>query len=376
MNDNKQQLDSLLQKYSVHVTFLMLVGLFLVGAGLIGLWSNRDTENTAVVDPNLTAEGDWINEAAHFQPTGSNTTAPNSDGKAFTLLDNTAQEVPVLFDSSLSPQLDPKTFVGKKPVHDFETYVVERGDAPANIADRFGITSATILGGNPKLSNEASALQTGVQLIILPIDGVLHDVQRGDTLESISAQYGIPVADIIAYEANNLEFPYRLYEDTQIMVPGAIPDAGFVWNPPSLASIRGNNSADIGGGNVNFAVRGTGFHQWPISARNISQGFWYGHQAIDVIAGIGTAVVASDRGTVTWGSWNVYCYGNLVVINHGNGYETFYAHLDSVAVYPGQVVEKGQYIGASGNTGCSSGPHLHYEIRYNTARDNPFNYLP
>lgn len=378
MNDNKQPLDLLLQKYSVHVTFLMLVGLFLVGAGLVGLWSNR---NTAVLETDTTVNpsGEWVSEDTHFQATTPNTPLLESAGDGSITIEgtgSTAVDIPVLFDSSLSPQLDPKTFVGKIPVHDLQTYVVERGDAPANIADRFGITTATILGGNPQLSNEASALQTGVELIILPIDGVLHDVQRGDTLESISAQYGIPVADIIAYEANNLEFPYRLYEDTQIMVPGAIPDAGFVWNPPSLASISGNNSADIGGGNARFAVQGTGFHQWPISARRISQGFWYGHQAIDVSAGIGTAVVASDRGTVTWGSWNVYCYGNLVVINHGNGYETFYAHLDSVAVYPGQVVEKGQYIGASGNTGCSSGPHLHYEIRYNTVRDNPFNYLP
>lgn len=373
MNDNKQQLDSLLQKYSVHVTFLMLVGLFLVGAGVISLWSNRntavgETETETAANPS----GEWLNEDVHFQATAPNMTAAEGVMGA----GNTAVDIPILFDSSLSPQLDPKTFVGQKPVHDLQTYVVERGDAPANIADRFGITTATILGGNPQLSNEASALQTGVTLIILPLDGVLHNVRRGDTLESISAEYGIPIADIIAYEPNNLEFPYRLYEDTQIMVPGAIPDAGFVWNPPSLASIRGNNSADIGGGNANFAVRGTGFHQWPIAARNISQGFWYGHQAIDVIASIGTPVIASDRGTVTWASWNVYCYGNLVVINHGNGYETFYAHLDSVAVFPGQVVEKGQYIGASGNTGCSSGPHLHYEIRYNTVRDNPFNYLP
>lgn len=368
MDENGQQ-NAFLQKYSIHITFLMLVGLFLVGAGLIGLWSNRDT---AVVEENPVASssGNQEGEAVPVQPT------IGSDGSASVALSGSAQNVPILTDSSLSPQLDPKTFEGKRPTHDLQTYVVERGDAPANIADRFGITTETILGGNPTLTNEASALQTGTELVILPIDGVLHDVRRGDTLESISQQYGVPVEEIIAYEPNNLEFPYRLYEDTQILVPGAIPDVGFVWNPPSLASISGNNSADIGGGSTRFAVQGTGFHQWPISARRISQGYWYGHQAIDVSAGEGTAVVASDRGTVTWASWNVYCYGNLVVINHGNGYETFYAHLSSIGVTPGQVVEKGQYIGASGNTGCSSGPHLHYEIRFNTARDNPFNYLP
>ena len=371
MNDTTQS-DSFLQKYSLHVTLLMLMGLFLVGAGLIGLWSNRD-QNTAVDETQATTStlvGDWDNETIHFQPTIA------SDGSASISLGGSAQSLPVLADSSLVPQLDPKTFVGKQPTHQFETYVVEQGDAPASIAERFGINTETILGGNPQLTNEASALQTGTELVILPIDGVLHNVQRGDTLESLSQQYGVPVEDIIAYESNNLEFPYRLYEETQIMIPGAIPDVGFVWNPPSLASISGNNSADIGGGNARFAVQGTGFHQWPIAARRISQGYWYGHQAIDVSASEGTAVVASDRGTVTWASWNVYCYGNLVVINHGNGYETFYAHLSSIGVTPGQIVEKGQYIGASGNTGCSSGPHLHYEIRFNTGRDNPLSYLP
>jgi LysM repeat protein len=366
---DKHEMDSLLQKYSLHVTLLMLVGVFLVGAGLIGLWSNRDT---AVATTSSSATNTWTNEPTHLQ---SNPSGNQGEGN-LTTINNLDPNIPILADSSLSPQLDPKTFVGKKPSHNFPTYVVESGDAPANIADRFGITTATILGGNPQLSNEASALQTGVELVILPMDGVLHNVQRGETLESISASYGVSVEEIIGYTDNNLEFPYRLYEDTQIFVPGAIPDVGFVWNPPSLASIRGNNSLDIGGGNNNFAVQGTGSHQWPIGTRGISQNYWFGHQAIDVTAAIGTAVVASDRGTVTWASWNVYCFGNLVVVNHGNGYETFYAHLDSISVTPGQVVEKGQFLGTSGNTGCSSGPHLHYEIRFNTARDNPLNYLP
>ena len=87
---------------------------------------------------------------------------------------------------------------------------------------QFGIESETILGANPRLSEEANALQPGVELIILPIDGVLHDVSEGESLESISFLYGIPEEDIIAYPPNNLEFPYRLYPGTQIVVPGAV----------------------------------------------------------------------------------------------------------------------------------------------------------
>ncbi len=355
-----------MQRFSNHLILLALVGLFVLGVQVLGAG-----EETAADDPlEVLVE-------APLPVANGGTTAAVSESAAVPILPTIdLTRVPILSDNSLAPELDPITFVGKKPVHDFPTYVVEAGDAPENIATRFGISTETILGGNPRLSNEASALQTGTELVILPIDGVLHTVERGETLESISTRYGISTEEIIAYADNNLEFPYRLYPETQLLIPGALPEIGFVWNPPSLASIRGNNSPDIGGGNSNFLVQGTGSHVWPISARNITQGYWVGHPGLDIGASEGSSVVASDRGTVTWAAWNTYCYGNLVVINHGNGFETFYAHLSSINVRAGQIVQKGQYIGGSGNTGCSSGPHLHYEIRYNTARDNPYNYLP
>ena len=89
----------------------------------------------------------------------------------------------------------------------------------------------------------------------------------------------------------------------------------------------------------------------------------------------GNSVSAADTGTVTWAGWNVYGYGNLVVINHGNGYETYYGHLSNIGVVPGQVVNQGQYIAASGNTGRSSGPHLHFEIRYFNSMLQPLSIL-
>jgi len=86
-------------------------------------------------------------------------------------------------------------------------------------------------------------------------------------------------------------------------------------------------------------------------------------------------VVASDTGTVTFAGWNIYGYGNLIVINHGNGYETFYGHLSSIGVVPGQIVYQGNFIGSTGNTGNSSGPHIHFEVRINGAQDNPCFYV-
>jgi LysM repeat protein len=282
------------------------------------------------------------------------------------------EPLPVIADNALVPAPIPRTFEGKKPHHEFETYRVERGDTPSEIAYQFGIKTETLLGGNPKLSQESSLMQPGMDLIILPLDGVLHDVQQGDTLETISADYGIPIEDIIAYEANNLEFPYRLYPETQIMVPGAVAEV-FVWTPPQLSSVTGGTSRE--GSGVAPAIVGTGTFVYPVSSRNFTQRFWYGHPGIDIALAQGSGVFAADTGTVTFAGWNIYGYGNLIVVNHGNGYETFYGHLSGINVFPGQIVYQGNVIGAVGNSGNSSGPHIHFEIRTNGNQDDPCWYI-
>jgi len=328
--------------------YVLLLCVFL--AVFVGWRSTSEAAGTAVPVPTPTVEAD------------SNTAVDDAPSIP------AGVDVPVLADDSLAPAPYPHTYQGKQPAHQFETYVVERGDTPVGIAERFGIKTETILGGNPKLSQESSLLQTGVELVILPIDGVLHDVQPGDTLEGLSELYGIPMEDIIAYAPNNLEFPYRLYPDSQILVPGAVREV-FVWTPPTLETVRGP------GGGVQPLVVGTGTFIFPVNSRNFTQYFWYGHPGVDIALGEGTTVYAADTGTVTYAGWNIYGYGNLIVINHGNGYETFYGHLSGFNVVPGQIVTKGQVIGSSGNTGNSSGPHLHFEIRINGNRDDPCWYI-
>ena len=283
---------------------------------------------------------------------------------------STGIQAPVIVDVALAPASVPQTFVGHKPEHEFIIYRVERGDTPNGIADKFGIQATTLLGGNPLLSQESSLLQTGIDLIILPIDGVLHDVQPGESLESISSQYGVPVETIIGYAPNKLEFPYRLYPETQILIPGAIREV-FVWTPPSLESVRGRST----GSGVAPLIVGTGTFIYPVNSRNFSQYFWYGHPGFDIALAEGSSVVASDTGTVTFAGWNIYGYGNLIVVNHGNGYETFYAHLNAINVVPGQIVYQGNVIGSTGNTGNSSGPHIHFEVRINGAQDDPCWYV-
>jgi hypothetical protein len=270
--------------------------------------------------------------------------------------------VPLLVSNSLSPALNPFTFEGKKPHHEVVTYTVQPNDTPIGIAEQFEIEPETLLGGNAYLSEEASALQAGSSVVILPVDGVLHDVGEGDTLERVANLYSASIDDIIAYKPNNLEFPYRLYPGTQIMVPGGVRDVWF-WTAPQLPTSRPSTSDSTGTG-IAPQIQGTGTFIWPVGYRRITQHYWYGHPAIDVGVPSGTPILAADTGTVTWAGWNVYGYGNLIVINHGNGYETYYGHLSSINVSPGQVVYQGSQIGLSGNTGRSSGPHLHFEIRY------------
>lgn len=281
--------------------------------------------------------------------------------------------VPLLVSNSLEPALNPFTYEGERPHHDIITYTVQPNDTPIGIAEQFGIEPETLLGGNAFLSEEASALQAGSTVIILPVDGVLHDVGEGDTLEYVANLYGAAIEDITAYEPNNLEFPYRLYPGTQIMVPGGVRDVWF-WTAPQLPTSRPSTSDSTGTG-IAPQIQGTGTFVWPVGFRRITQHYWYGHPAIDVGIPEGTPVVAADTGTVTWAGWNVYGYGNLIVINHGNGYETYYGHLSSINVVPGQIVYQGNQIGASGNTGRSSGPHLHFEIRYFNSMLQPLGIL-
>lgn len=352
------EIQSLLRRYGGQLVLLLALLLLWIGWRVAGTGASGADMATAVTSSTPLAEGTpFVVEI--------DTDAPTPEANF------AVGDLPVLPDDALSPEMVPLTYQGKRPEHTFETYVVERGDTPGGIAEKFGLKAETLLGGNPALSQESSLLQTGVELIILPIDGVLHDVEPGDTLESISDQYGIPVEDIIAYGPNNLEFPYRLYPETQIMVPGAVREV-FVWNPPTLASVGGTSWE---GRNVKPLIVGSGTFIYPVTSRNFTQYYWYGHRAVDIGLLEGSAVYAADDGTVTYAGWNTYGYGNLIVVNHGNGFETFYGHLSVISVYPGQIVYKGNVMGLSGNTGNSSGPHIHFEIRINGNQDDPCWYV-
>lgn len=282
---------------------------------------------------------------------------------------SSTEPLPVLQDNSLAPATNPHTYQIKMPAHNFQTHVVTDLDTPNSIAEQYGISSNTLIGGNPNISRESNLLQTGAELIILPVDGVLHTVQPGETLQSIADLYSVSVDDIINYTPNNLEYPfYRLAPEMQLVIPGASVGQFYFTAPKSV----GNNAPN------QWAVVGTGSYIWPVNGRCLTSYYSGFHPGLDVSTREGSPVYASDTGTVTYAAYaagTYYDYGNLIVINHGNGQETFYAHLSGINVAPGQIVNQGDLIGSTGNTGRSSGPHLHFEIRQNDYGINPLNRL-
>lgn len=242
-------------------------------------------------------------------------------------------------------------------------YRVEPGDSVLGIAEKFGLKGTSLLWANEKLEQNPDFLQIGQELVILPVDGVYHTVAKGETIESIAKLYKVEPVAITGYVGNNLKEPYTLEPGQKLIVPGGIK--------PYVPRIVQVYTGPIPLG----AKKGSGKFVWPMSGI-ITQRYWVGHQAIDIAAPRGTTVVAADSGFVAHVESSNTGYGRMVIIDHGNGYQTLYAHLNAFYVDVGQSVAKGEAIGQCGNTGNSTGPHLHFEIQLNGVRLNPLNYLP
>lgn len=244
-----------------------------------------------------------------------------------------------------------------------QPYVVQAGDTVVGLARRFGITPETILSANPGLAGNPDLLQLGEEIQIPALSGVLHVVQAGDTLASIAERYQVDIGAIVACEGNHLVEPYTIQPGQQIMVPGG------VWTHTTQGYVTATRAP------ANGAVQATGQFIWPTSGA-ITQGCWAGHVAIDIGASTGTPIYAADAGYVLESGWTDVGYGQYVLIDHGNGYSTLYAHMSQRLVSAGETVERGQEIGLVGSTGNSTGPHLHFEIYLNGVLQNPLHYLP
>ena len=258
------------------------------------------------------------------------------------------------------------------PDYKVTEYVVQRGDSPWSISQKFNLKPETILWGNPQLNAAAGSLKAGDRVSILPVDGVLHVAEEGDTLDILVGLHGVPAQQILEYLGNGFDLaqPAQLVAGQQIIIPnGTSP---IVWSEAQIPSAAQGSSGVSG----NIPNLGSGYFSWPVNGYSLTQEFWSGHPGIDLATDFRQPVFASDSGTVVFSGWDDTGYGYFIIIDHGNGYKTTYGHNEANLVSLGQTVVQGQQIGESGNTGNSTGNHLDFRILYNGVFLNPLSYLP
>lgn len=239
------------------------------------------------------------------------------------------------------------------------SYTIQAGDTLWDIAQEHGVSVVTIMGANSDVS--PSRLQVGMDIRIISVDGVIHRIKSGDTVSGLADEYGVELLTII--EANGLDSPELLVAGRDIIIPGARPD--IVHN------------VTVASGGRKYSASMTGEYLWPVHGPITSHYGWrWGrmHNGIDIGAPHGRTVVATRAGRVTMSGWNGG-YGYTVVINHGDGVTSLYAHASKLLVGYGQWVEAGQAIARVGSTGHSTGPHLHFELRIDGGSINPLDVL-
>lgn len=255
----------------------------------------------------------------------------------------------------------------------FTTYQVRSGDTLAAIASSYGISPQTIMLEN-KINTESS-LKAGSTLVILPTTGISHTIADGDTMEAIINKY--KVDEIAFLDANNIESFEDLGVGAVVVIPMQNvtlptipkPASRFVVDDTNKVALKQVESPDLGNGPVTFV--------WPTDAKNITQGYSSRHTGLDISDSKMEPIYASAGGFVEVSGFQANGYGNTVIINHGNGYKTRYAHASELYVQAGDYVEQGQKIAKQGRTGRVrgvTGIHLHFEIMLNGKRVNPLNY--
>lgn len=346
----------------------IVAGLWLIAASLVLLvvflgWRVRDAEAETSLP---------VAEAAQIMPTLSPMTLA-ADMPAFGL---STQIHFIRRETSIN------TIIPNRPREVTVEYTVEKGDSVFGIAKKFNIEPETVLWANEdQLNDSPDMLSPGMVLKIPPIDGVYYQWKENDTLVSVASQFKANVDDIVNWPGNKLDLTNpAVGKDEWVMVVGGEREFRS-WIVPQIARDKSGVSKSVYGpgaceGTYDGAY-GSGWFAWPSASRVLSgNDFWSGHLGIDIAAFTGDPVYASDSGVIVFAGWSTGGYGNMVMIDHGNGYQTVYGHLSSVGVGCGQSVYQGTYIGAAGSTGNSTGSHIHFEIRLWGQFINPWYVLP
>jgi murein DD-endopeptidase MepM/ murein hydrolase activator NlpD len=255
------------------------------------------------------------------------------------------------------------TVISQKPRDKVVDYKVVSGDTLASIASKFGISVDTIKWATSLTSD---SIKPGDVLKIPPVTGVVHKVVAGETVYSIAKKYNTNAQSIVDFIFNDFQDPdtFSLQAGQTLFVPGGVIEP----EQPKYTAMAPQFANAVAG------VHGTSHFIWPTTGVITQYPSWY-HMAYDIANNSLPPIIAADAGTVIYAGWNSTGYGNMVMIDHGNGYRTLYGHMSAIVVSAGQVVSQGQQIGVMGSTGRSTGPHCHFEIRMGETLLNPSDFL-
>lgn len=365
----------------------LLSGAWIVAASLVLmfgylLWRTRTTLAASPADATQSAATQSAASQSAAAPDAATpaarlvmpTIAPvNVDLPAFTL-----DPTPM----SIGRESDLYTIIPTRPREDVITYTVSAGDSVFEIANNFNLNPETILWANyAQLKDSPDMISLGMVLKVPAVNGVYYQWQQGDSLEGVASKFEATVEDILNWSGNDLDLVDPKIEAGQwIMVQNGrrefiqwiIPDI-----PRGQAGVNTSLYGAGGCGGPYDGLYGSGIFVWPAPSHVLSgNDYWSGHLGIDIAAAMGDPIYATDSGVVVFAGGAYGGYGNMVMIDHGNGYQSLYAHLSSVAVHCGQSVGQGSTIAYAGSTGNSTGAHLHFEIRYLGGFINPWFYLP
>jgi murein DD-endopeptidase MepM/ murein hydrolase activator NlpD len=298
----------------------------------------------------------------------------------------TANLAPDLPDDGTITRLAlPQTTIPERSRNQVMTYTVQSGDTVFGIAEAFKLTPYTIYWANSEtLEDNPHRLGVGMVLNILPVDGVYHVVADGETAAGLADEYGVEL-EALYNEWNELEQDQPLVAGMRLVIPGGEREF-VVWQLPRAVASSGGPSSNRGRPGMCVGsysgLPGRGWFNWPTAGRRIS-GYYFrdarnpAHGGLDIGVRLGEPIYAADGGVIIFaGWWGANGYGNLVVVDHLNGWQSWYAHLSQVNVFCGQQVNAGDVIALGGSTGWSSGPHLHLEVRLDGVPYDPLAYLP
>ncbi len=335
-------------------------------------WSELIEDSGPATAPSPTATN-YLQEQGAVQELVINT--PFAD-------DDDQQQINTSADDSSLVLLNPNDINDNEPApedtkrSEIIYYTVKAGDVLGKIAEQFNITSNTLLWANNL--TWSSTIKPGDKLTILPSSGINYEVQKGDTLAAIAKKYQADGSKIIS--ANQLANAGAIRSGDLLFIPDGIkptkvqssyqPPKSIAKKPSKTETTNVYSDEDVPGSSSHSDTK----LLWPLLSQRITQYYSWKHTGLDVGDKVGQPIYAAESGKVERAGWSTG-YGYNVVINHGNGLVTLYGHASKLLVKDGDTVSRGETIALIGNTGWSTGPHLHFEVRVNDSRKNPLNYI-